>query len=72
MIEIEIERRLPVLSKPQVNQMRLFRNLLCGEDGATSIEYALIASMIALAIIVGVQAMGTQLSTVYVEIGDAL
>jgi len=52
--------------------MQSFRNLICGEDGATSIEYALIASMIALAIIVGVQAMGTQLSTVYVEIGNAL
>ncbi len=42
------------------------------EDGATSIEYALIASMIAMAIVVGVQLMGTQLSTVYVEIGNAL
>jgi pilus assembly protein Flp/PilA len=72
MIEIDSERRLPVSSKPQVDQMQSFRNLLCGEDGATSIEYALIASMIALAIIVGVQAMGTQLSTVYVEIDNAL
>ena len=42
------------------------------DDGATSIEYALIASMIAMAIVVGVQLMGTQLSTVYVEIGNAL
>jgi pilus assembly protein Flp/PilA len=52
--------------------MQLIRNLVCGEDGATSIEYALIASMIAMAIIVGVQTMGTQLSTTYVEIGNAL
>ena len=52
--------------------MQSMFNLVCSEDGATSIEYALIASMIALAIIVGVQAMGTQLSTVYVEIGNAL
>lgn len=52
--------------------MQSFRNLVCGEGGATSIEYALIASLIAMAIIVGVQAMGTQLSTVYVEIGNAL
>jgi pilus assembly protein Flp/PilA len=71
-IEIETERRLPVSSKFQVDQMQLIRNLVCGEDGATSIEYALIASMIAMAIIVGVQTMGTQLSTTYVEIGNAL
>jgi pilus assembly protein Flp/PilA len=52
--------------------MQSIRNLICSEVGATSIEYALIASMIAMAIVVGVQLMGTQLSTVYVEIGNAL
>jgi pilus assembly protein Flp/PilA len=52
--------------------MQSIRTLTCSEDGATSIEYALIASMIAMAIVAGVQLMGTQLSTVYVEIGNAL
>jgi pilus assembly protein Flp/PilA len=41
------------------------------EDGATSIEYALIASMIAMAIIIGVQTMGTQLSSTFNHIGNA-
>lgn len=42
------------------------------EDGATAIEYALMAGLIALAIVAGVKSMGTQLSTSYVEIGNAL
>ena len=65
-------RRLPVSSKPQVDQMQSMFNLLRSEDGATAIEYALIASMIAMAIVAGVQLMGTQLSTVYVQIGNAV
>ena len=52
--------------------MQSFRNLVRSEGGATAIEYALISSMIAMAIVVGVQLMGTQLSTTYVEIGNAL
>ena len=52
--------------------MQLIRNLVGSEDGATAIEYALIASMIAMAIVAGVQMMGTHLSTVYLEIGNAL
>ena len=35
----------------------------CG--GATSIEYALIASLIAIVIVTGVTAVGTKLSTLY-------
>ena len=42
------------------------------ESGVTSIEYALIASLIAIFIIVAVQLVGTQVSTVFTEIGGAL
>jgi pilus assembly protein Flp/PilA len=42
------------------------------ESGVTSIEYALIASLIAIFIIVAVQLVGTQVSTVFSEIGAAL
>jgi pilus assembly protein Flp/PilA len=52
--------------------MQRVRNFVRGEDGATAIEYALLASMIALAIVAGVELMGTQLSTAYVQIGNAL
>jgi pilus assembly protein Flp/PilA len=53
-------------------RMQSFRNLLRSEDGATAIEYALIANMIAMVIITGVNLTGTHLSTAYVEIGNAL
>jgi pilus assembly protein Flp/PilA len=42
------------------------------EAGATAIEYALIASLIAIVIITGVTLVGTKLSTVYTEIGNSL
>ena len=42
------------------------------QRGVTSIEYALIASLIAVFIIVAVQLVGTQVSTVFTEVGGAL
>ena len=42
------------------------------ERGVTSIEYALIASLIAVFIIVAVQTVGTKVSTVFTEVGGAL
>ena len=48
------------------------RNFLSDESGVTAIEYALIASLIAVFIIVAVQLVGTQVSTVFNEIGTTL
>ena len=45
---------------------------LSDESGVTAIEYALIASLIAVFIIVAVQAVGTSVSTVFNEIGTTL
>jgi pilus assembly protein Flp/PilA len=42
------------------------------ESGATAIEYALIASLIAVFIITAVQTVGTKVSTVFTEIGSSL
>ncbi len=42
------------------------------EDGATAIEYALIASLIAVAIITAVSTVGGKVSTVFSEVGNAL
>ena len=42
--------------------MRSMREFLADESGATAIEYALIASGIAMAILVSVNALGTALS----------
>src|SRR5271166_214768 len=42
------------------------------EDGATAIEYALIASLIAVVILGAGQIVGTNISTVFTEVGAAL
>lgn len=42
------------------------------EEGATAIEYGLIAALIAVAAIVGMEALGTGLSTIFDNIGKAL
>jgi pilus assembly protein Flp/PilA len=48
------------------------RNFLSDESGVTAIEYALIASLIAVAIIGVVTTVGTNVSTVFSEIGNSL
>jgi len=40
-------------------------------SGATSVEYAILATCIALAIIVAVGALGTQLNTTYTSVAAA-
>ena len=52
--------------------MRLFRRIANDARGATAIEYALIASLIAVSIIAAVQLVGTQAGTVFSEVGAAL
>jgi pilus assembly protein Flp/PilA len=48
------------------------RNFLNDESGVTAIEYALIASLIAVAIIGAVTTVGTNVSNVFNEIGTTL
>jgi pilus assembly protein Flp/PilA len=45
---------------------------LSDESGVTAIEYALIASLIAVFIITAVTLVGTKVSTVFNEIGTTL
>ena len=52
--------------------MNQFKNFVRNEDGVTAIEYALIASLITVFIIVAVQYVGTQVSTVFTEVGNSL
>ncbi|MDR3489879.1 MAG: Flp family type IVb pilin [Bradyrhizobium sp.] len=51
---------------------RLFLRFGRDESGATAIEYCLIASGIALAIIVTVQGIGPQLNTKFTSINSSL
>ena len=42
------------------------------EDGATAIEYGLLAALIGVAIVVGAGAVGDQLSNGFNDLGDTL
>jgi pilus assembly protein Flp/PilA len=48
------------------------RNFLSDESGVTAIEYALIASLIAMFIVAAVQLVGTNLKTAFNDIGASL
>ena len=48
------------------------KKFVANESGATAIEYALIASLIAVAIIVSITAIGTKMSTTFNEVSTAL
>jgi pilus assembly protein Flp/PilA len=52
--------------------MTTIKNLFRDEAGATAIEYGLIAALIALAAIVGMQALGTSLNTSFNGVSTAL
>ena len=52
--------------------MAILARFVSNDDGATAIEYALMASLIALFIITGVQTVGTKVSTVFTEVGAGL
>jgi pilus assembly protein Flp/PilA len=48
------------------------KRFVTDESGVTAIEYALIASLIAVFIITAVQTVGTKVSTVFNEVGNTL
>jgi pilus assembly protein Flp/PilA len=51
---------------------KLVLRFMKDETGATAIEYGLIASGIALAIVATVQALGTQLNTTFSTVSTSL
>ncbi len=50
----------------------LIKRFLKEEDGVTAIEYGLIAGLIAVAIIVGASAVGTNLNSTFSKIGTCV
>ena len=52
--------------------MLLFRNFCNDENGATAIEYGLIAAGISVAIIAVVQGLGTKLNSTFTDVKNAL
>ena len=52
--------------------LQVLRRFVDDDRGATAIEYGLIAAGIAVAIIVTVQALGTQLTTMFSSVSSSL
>ncbi len=48
------------------------RAFLCDEEGATALEYGLMAALIAAVIVVAVTAIGTRLDLAFGKVRDAL
>lgn len=51
---------------------KVFQRFLKNESGATAIEYGLIAASIAVVIITAVQLLGTNLTTTFTSVANAL
>jgi pilus assembly protein Flp/PilA len=51
---------------------KLFSRFLKNEDGATAIEYGLIAALIGVAIIGAVTTVGTELGTTFTSVSASL
>lgn len=52
--------------------MTFFKNLVRDEQGATAIEYGLIAALIAVAAITAMSALGTTLTGTFTNVSDKM
>jgi pilus assembly protein Flp/PilA len=52
--------------------LSIFRRLMKNEQGATAIEYTLIASLIAVAAITAMRGVGTKMTTVLTNVSNAM
>ncbi len=52
--------------------IKSLKSFVANESGATAIEYALIASLIAVAIILSVSALGSKLQNTFTEVSSIL
>ena len=50
----------------------IFRRLMMNEDGATAIEYTVLASLIAVAAIVAMRSVGTKISGVLSNVASVM
>lgn len=66
-----LKRTLPMLEKITSAYCKLRTFLKC-EEGASAIEYGIIAGLIAVAIIAGAKLIGDNLETVFDNIADGL
>ena len=52
--------------------MKVFRKLLKNQEGATAIEYGLIAALISVAMVAAAGTVGTNLGTTFTTVGTEL
>ncbi|GAA4036794.1 Flp family type IVb pilin [Parerythrobacter jejuensis] len=52
--------------------MKFFKNLMNDEQGATAIEYGLIAALIAVAAITAMQGLGNQLTNTFSNVSTTM
>ncbi len=52
--------------------MTFFKNMIRDEQGATAIEYGLIAALIAVAAITAMQSLGNELNTTFNTVSDEM
>lgn len=52
--------------------MKSFKKIFKNEDGATAIEYGLIAALIAVAAITAMGTLGTNLTSTFTKVSDEL
>lgn len=52
--------------------MQIIKKLMKNEEGATAIEYGLIAALIAVAAIAALRTVGTELETTFNKVGTEL
>lgn len=64
------------MAKNEIYTMRKIvknvKKFSCEEDGATAIEYGLIAALIAVVVVTALTTIGTDLNTAFTAIGTAL
>ncbi|MCX8999973.1 Flp family type IVb pilin [Rhizobiaceae bacterium BDR2-2] len=55
-----------------MSMSRLCRRFLRSEDGATAIEYGLLTTLIAVSLIVGVEAIGNNISNLLLDVNTRI
>ena len=57
------ERRLPPTTRQTTREMRMFKTLWKDEEGLTTVEYALLLALVAIAAITAWTTLGSRVST---------
>jgi pilus assembly protein Flp/PilA len=71
-LDLGERRRATATQTRKKMNARLFREFLSDEGGVTAIEYALIAALVAVVIIVGATALGVNINDLFNYIADKI